>query len=139
MNGLKIAIISVTILLITTGCFSKTLECTMNDDDFGNQTMELKYDSSGENLETFEMTLEEEFDSEDEANEAVNEGICSMITGESVTGVVCEAESKGKSVVMTVTYDVSELSDEMIKELELEGMTYDNAKSEAEKDGYTCN
>ena len=123
--------------LLLTGCGNdkKTLSCVKNDDS-GNLQMKVEYQKDQVLKQTLEMKIEQENEENAKlAKERVDELIGSQYKNQSQT--TYESKVEGKNVVVTLTIDVENLTEQEKESLKI----YDSFKEEKDSlldDGFTC-
>lgn len=136
----KYLLVLVAMLLVVTGCGSKTLTCTLEEDG-QKATSVVKFDKNDvATSATQSMTLEfEEGTSEEdkENSKAYMDLLCSVMDYE---GVECSTEIKSNALEVKITMDFEKMSaeDKESAGYTEEESTYDAVKKELEEQGYTC-
>ncbi len=132
MKKVKFFIAAFGVLLLTTGCGTEELVCTIEDNDLGAEGKYVLTFKSDE-LETADFTSV--FDMGIEFSDEDLEGLCAEVD---VEGVECEAKSDGTEITLELEIDATKLSDEELKELDFENTTYDKVKKDLEDQDYKC-
>lgn len=129
MKNLKIVVLLVVMLLLTTGCGGKKLTCKTDNEDMGMEvTMTFKKDT----LTKLKAKATMEYDDKKDAKEAVKE----VKEDAPKNYKNLKVSSKDKKVIMS--FELS--AEDFYKELGLEDqkMTYDETKENLVESGYTC-
>ena len=122
-------------VLLMTGCGEKKLVCKMEEGK-ENAEVTVAFKSGKATTATIKMTMEA--NSEEEAKQAktVLESLVPASTEEYTESKVTQ---KGKTVILTSTLKISEMTDEQIKEeLGNVELTKEGMKSHFEGQGYSC-
>lgn len=120
------------ILLLTTGCGSKKLTCTLEEDDQKSSVEFTFKDDVAERMNMeIQMEMEEDVD-KDELDEQIKT-FKEAYEGYGFEDV--EVKAKNNVLNISLSMDAAKFMDE---EDNKESLSYDSLKEEFEEDGYTC-
>lgn len=133
--------VCLTLLLFTTGCGGKKLECSLKEDDY-EQTAYLKFDSKN-NLNSGVLRQVMKFDEEEIAylddiknvTERVKDNIAAS---ESFSGLDFEVSDNGKdTIIVDFNFNAEEISQVLDEDLD-DDLSYDAIREDLENDGFVC-
>lgn len=131
------------LFILCTGCGEKKLECEMTSKESG-ITMEQKVNATfgGAKLKEMDMKIDVLLDDKmkDYSDEMVKSFDKEFASYKDKKGVEFKLEEKEDRISISVKANLKEMDDEARKALDVDSDydTYENAKKDLEKEGYTC-